>query len=166
MSSPVARVHKEYQEFVKEQLTLRGIDGPVIFRDIFVKLFHLDLSPVSLILKDHYPHQDAPARNPQPLPNGVGSEHDHKGIIQRLVDRAIRENIRQRANRSPSRKADYLLQKIFKECFVGSSAKLELIDLENLSIAGDGTKLSTFASRYGKKMCSCKKPLSYPPPLL
>jgi len=74
--------------------------------------------------------------------------------------------IRERANISSSGKPNYILQKIFKERFVASSAKLELIDLENLSIAGDGTKLSTSASHYGKKMCSCKKPLSYPPPLL
>jgi len=60
MSSLVARTHKEYQEFVKEQLTLRGMDVPFIFRDVFVKLFHLGLSPVSLILKDCYPHQGAP----------------------------------------------------------------------------------------------------------
>ena len=67
MSSPVARTHKEYQEFVKEQFTLRRIDVPFIFRDAFIKLFHLDLSPVSLILKGRYSHQGAPARNPQDM---------------------------------------------------------------------------------------------------
>jgi len=49
MFSPRVRTHKEYQEFVKEQLTLRGIDVPFIFKDAFIKLFHLDLSsPTSL----------------------------------------------------------------------------------------------------------------------
>ena len=91
----------------------------------------------------------------------TGPEHNHKGVIQGLVDRMIKEDTRQRASRSFHRKPDYLLQRIFKECFVLPSAKLGIIDLENLSVAGDGTKLSTFASHYGKKICNCKKPCSH-----
>ena len=67
MSLPVARTHRDYQEFVKEQLTLSKIDVPFIFRDAFIKLFYLDLSPVSIILKDCYSHQGTPARNPQDM---------------------------------------------------------------------------------------------------
>ncbi len=244
MSLPKIRTHKDYQEFVKEQLTLRGIDVPFIFRDVFIKLFHLDLSPVSLILKERYSHQGASARNPQDMPRsllamtllgvpsidewvdflrsfpslaiisgflpgntpGVGTfydfldrlylmeksaskakgktrfkrkprknkktkdemptetgpEHNHKGVIQRLVDRMIKKDIRQRASGSFHRKPDYLLERIFKECFVLPSAKLGLIDFENLSVAGDGTKLSTFASSYGKKVCNCKDKCNCP----
>lgn len=244
MSSPVARTHKEYQEFVKEQLTLRKIDVPFIFRDAFIKLFHLDLSPVSLILKDRYSHRGTRGRDPQDmlrsllamtllgvtsidewvaflrsfpsltiisgfLPGdtpGVGTfydfldrlylmeksaskakgktrfkrkprknkktkdemltetgpEHNHKGVIQRLVDRMIKEDIRQRANRSSHRKPDYLLERIFKECFVLPSAKLGIIDLENLSVAGDGSKIATYASAYGKKVCNCKDKCNCP----
>lgn len=244
MSSPMARTHKDYQEFVKKELTFRRIKIPLIFQDVFIKLYELDLSPVSLILKDRYSHRGTPARDPQDMlrsllamelsgvtsidewvaflrsfpslailsgftpedtpgvgtfydffdrlylmeksaskakgktrfkrkprknkktkdemPTETGPEHNHKGVIQRLVDRMIKEDIRQRAKGSFHKKGDYLLQKIFKECFVLPSARLGIIDLENLSLAGDGTKLSTFASPYGKKICSCKDSCNHP----
>lgn len=242
MSLPEARTHKEYQEFVRKELTIRGIKIPLVFQDAFVKLHQLDLSPVSHILKDCYSYRGTRGRDPQDmfrsllamslsggtkidewvaflrsfpslaiisgfLPEdtpGVGTfydffdrlylmdkdkskakgktrprrkprkstkqkeeedalpEHNHKDVIRRLVDRAIREDTRQKANGSSHRKPDYLLQRIFKECFVTPSARLGIIDLENLSVAGDGTKLSTFASHYGKKICSCKGPCDCP----
>ncbi len=82
--------------------------------------------------------------------------HNHKGVIQRLVNRVIREDSKEK-NGKPSYKApDYLLQKIFKECFVSPSARSGIIDLNNLSVAGDGSKIKTFAFPYGKKICSCK----------
>jgi len=67
MSSPVVRAHKDYQEFVKEQLTLRKIDIPFVFQDVFIKLYELDLSPLSFILKDRYSHHGSPARDPQDM---------------------------------------------------------------------------------------------------
>jgi len=65
MSLPAARTHKKYQEFVRKELTLRRIKIPFLFQDVFAKLFHLDLSPVSRILKERYSHQGAPARRPE-----------------------------------------------------------------------------------------------------
>ena len=253
MSSPRARTHKEYQEFVKKELAFRRIEIPLIFQDVFIKLYQLDLSPVSLILEERYSHRGTPTRNPQDMlrsllamtllgvtsidewiaflrsfpslailsgflphdASGVGTfydffdrlylmeksaskakgktrlkrkprknkkikdemsvetspEHNHtclrathrqKGVIQRLIDRMIKEDIRQRTTGSFHIKPDYLLQRIFKECFVLPSARLRIIDLENLSLAGDGTKLSTFASHYGKKICSCKDSCNHP----
>jgi hypothetical protein len=67
MSLPRVKTHKEYQEFVKEQFTLRRIDVPFIFRDVFIKLFHLDLSSVSLILKDRYSRRGTRGRDPQDM---------------------------------------------------------------------------------------------------
>jgi len=67
ISLPAARTHKEYQEFVKNELALRGIEIPFLFQDVFAKLFYLDLSPVSRILKERYSHQDAPARCPEDM---------------------------------------------------------------------------------------------------
>lgn len=242
MSLPKVRTHRNYQEFVKEQLTPGKIEIPIIFRDVFIKLFHLDLSPVSLILKDSYSHQGPSARDPQDmlrsllamtllgvtsidesvaflrsfpslaiisgfLPGdtpGVGTfydffdrlylmdqdkskakgktrfkrkprkskeqekgedafpEHNHKGVIKRLVDRAIRESLRKENESSSYEAPDYLLQKIFKECFVTPSARLGLIDLDNLNVAGDGSKIATYASSYGKKICSCKEKCDCP----
>jgi len=233
MSLPKVRTHKEYQEFVKKELTFRKIEIPFIFQDVFAKLYQLDLSPVSHILKDRYSHRGTRGRDPQDMlrsllamtllgvtsidewvafsrsfpslaiisgftpgdtpgvgtsydfldrlylmeksaskakgktrfkrkpkknkktkdemPTETGPEHNHKGVIQRLVDRMIKEDIRQRANGSFHKKPDYLLQRIFKECFTLPLAKLGIIDLENLSVAGDGTKISTFASQLREK---------------
>ena len=233
MSLPKTRTHKEYQEFVRKELTLRRIEIPFLFQDVFIKLFYLDLSSVSHILKSRYSHQGAPARSPEDmlrsllamtelgitsidewiqflrsfpslaiisgfLPEdtpGVGTFYDffnklylmdkdkslakgktrfkrkpkkkrtgrnYEGVIRKLIDRAVREDTRKKANSSSHQAPDYLLQKIFKECFVIPSARLGLIDLDNLSVAGDGTKIKTFASPYGKKICSCKELCDHP----
>ena len=67
MSLPAARTHKEYQEFVKNELALRRIEIPFLFQDVFGKLFYLGLSPVSRILKERYSYQGAPARCPEDM---------------------------------------------------------------------------------------------------
>jgi hypothetical protein len=55
-----------------------------------------------------------------------------------------------------------ILQLLFYTCFVTRSVDLKLIDLENLHVAGDGSKLPTWANPHGKKLCDCdnrgKKP--------
>ena len=55
-----------------------------------------------------------------------------------------------------------ILQPVFYACFVSRSIDLNLIDLENLYVAGDGSKLPTWANPRGKKLCHCdnrgKKP--------
>jgi hypothetical protein len=57
---------------------------------------------------------------------------------------------------------EQILQPLFYACFVARSVDLKLIDLENLPVAGDGSKLSTWANPNGKKLCDCdnrgKKP--------
>lgn len=232
MSLSVTRTQKEYQEFVEEELTLRRTGIPFIFQDVFIKLFYIDLSPVSHILKGRYSHRGAPARCPQNMLRsllamvlsgvtsidewvaflrsfpclaiisgftpedipGVGTfyeffdrlylmdknkskakgktrfkrkpkkskeqekkekyvpEHKHKDVIQRLVNRVMREDSKQQKRSKSSYKApDYLLQRIFKDCFVTPSARLGLIDLNNLSIAGDGSKIATYASSLREK---------------
>ena len=48
-----------------------------------------------------------------------------------------------------------ILQTLFYTCFVARSVDLELIDLEQLHVAGDGSKLPTWANSHGKKLCNC-----------
>lgn len=47
------------------------------------------------------------------------------------------------------------LQALFLTCFVARSIDLNLIDLLNLHVAADGTKLPTWANAWGKKLCDC-----------
>jgi len=46
MSLPKVRTHKEYQEFVKEQLKTRSLVIPAFFVDVYAKLINLDLSEI------------------------------------------------------------------------------------------------------------------------
>ncbi len=67
MSLPRVRTHKEYQEFIKKELAFRKIEVPLLFQDVFVKLYQLDLSRVSLILKDRYSRRGTRGRDPQDM---------------------------------------------------------------------------------------------------
>lgn len=82
-----------------------------------------------------------------------GEKSPHKsGVVNLLVERFLKN-----PPRFKTRPHD-LLQQVFKECFVGPSAKLGLLgDVEHLRIAGDGTSVRTGASRYGKSTCTCRK---------
>ncbi len=51
---------------------------------------------------------------------------------------------------------EVVLKAIFYVCFVAKSIEKGIIDLENLFVAGDGTKLETWSNSYGKKVCSCQ----------
>jgi len=58
----------------------------------------------------------------------------HQGVVQRLVDRILRDEDKPQPER-----ADKSLQQIFKECFVLPSAKRGLLgDTANLAVSGDG----------------------------
>jgi hypothetical protein len=54
------------------------------------------------------------------------------------------------------------LQPLFFACFVARSVELKRINLQHLHVAGDGSKLPTWANPRGKKLCDCdnqgKKP--------
>jgi hypothetical protein len=95
----------------------------------------------------------------------------HSGIVNRLVDRILTRNstspplaaiLEGYGDFSALHPYERILQPIFFACFVAHSFELGLIDFANLFAAGDGSKLSTWANSYGKKLCSCdnrgKKP--------
>jgi hypothetical protein len=88
----------------------------------------------------------------------------HRGIINRLADRIL-ERPTQPAPLADALEGDAdlsdlptyqrALQSIFYACFVRRSVELDLIDLDRLYVAGDGTKLPTWANPHGKKLCDC-----------
>jgi hypothetical protein len=82
----------------------------------------------------------------------VKEKHSHHGVLDRLAKRIIRGY-----QLSPK-----TLEKIFYKLFVERSAELSLIDLENLYLAGDGTKISSFSSPHPRKKCKCKERCSCP----
>lgn len=75
----------------------------------------------------------------------------HPGIIKRLAERLLS------GKKLPLRFKDAsIIKEIFQAVFVAHSQKLGLIYENNLVISGDGSKLPTWASPYGKKICECK----------
>jgi hypothetical protein len=75
----------------------------------------------------------------------------HSGIIKRLAHRLLS------GRKLPLRFSDAsIIKEIFHAVFVAHSQELGLIDEDNLIISGDGSKLPTWASPYGKKICECQ----------
>ena len=88
----------------------------------------------------------------------------HQGIINRLVDRllqrapndsALTDVLQGSADLAALPNYQQTLQAIFYACFVSRSVDLKLLDLQHLYVAGDGTKLPTWANPHGKKLCAC-----------
>jgi hypothetical protein len=90
----------------------------------------------------------------------------HQGIINRLAKHYLFQ-----ATELPSAwhfdaskfsQSECILMAIFYTCLVAKSIDLGLIDLKHLFVAGDSTKLHSWANPYGRKRCQCdnkgKKP--------
>jgi len=88
----------------------------------------------------------------------------HKNIVNRLADRILARPVPDTSLAatlegyglfSALPAYERLLHCIFFASFVARSVDLNLIDLDHLHVAGDGTKLATWANPRGKKLCSC-----------
>ncbi len=96
-----------------------------------------------------------PKRKPQKNKNQ--DKPPHPDIVKKMVKRVLRY-----LNHLPYLGSGETLYRIFAQCFVQNSAKLDLLgDTTNLNISGDGTKIKTGASPYGTKLCDCKKQKIY-----
>lgn len=90
--------------------------------------------------------------------------HPHQNIVKRLAERilarpdtpaplaAVLDGF---GDFSALPRWEQTLQSLFFTCFVPRSIDLQLIDLADLHVAGDGTKLPTWANPWGKKLCPC-----------
>jgi len=88
----------------------------------------------------------------------------HQNIINRLADRLLARSFRPAplaavlegyADVASLPPWEQTLQSLFFSCFVAHSVELNLIDLNHLHVAGDGTKLPTWANPRGHKRCDC-----------
>lgn len=90
----------------------------------------------------------------------------HQGIVARLAEHFLRQTTLppSEGDSNPNKfsRAEHIIQAIFYTCVVSHSIALGLIDLKQLFVAGDGSKLRTWANPYGHKRCKCdnkgKKP--------
>ena len=87
----------------------------------------------------------------------------HQDIINRLAKRIMKAGKALKRNEwafDPSAKYhrfEAVLKEIFYTIFVPRSVELGLIDIANLYVTADSTKLSTYANPHGKRICSCPK---------
>lgn len=88
----------------------------------------------------------------------------HRDIVRRLAERLLARPWRPAAlpaileghgDFAALPRYEQILQPLFFACFVAHSVHLDLIDLQQLYVAGDGTKLATWANPHGKKLCTC-----------
>ena len=79
----------------------------------------------------------------------------HPGIVKRLVDRAI-------AGKLHSLCPEIILQKFIARCVVDVSAKMDILgNIQNFSVAFDGSNFYSGASHYGIKECDCRSKKVY-----
>lgn len=88
----------------------------------------------------------------------------HKDIVNRLANRVLARPLQPadlaavlqgQGDFSALPHYEQTLQRLFFACFVSRSVELQLIDLQNLHVAGDGSKLPTWANPRGHKLCDC-----------
>lgn len=110
------------------------------------------------------PHRRRAQRDKAPQHKDKLDLRPHKDIVNRLADRILARPWQPtpveavlvgHGDFSALPPWQRFLQRIFYVCFVASSIDRKLIDLDDLHVAGDGTKLPTWANPHGKKLCSC-----------
>lgn len=79
----------------------------------------------------------------------------HQGIIQKLS-----QHIQKHPHHMNLTDLELRINSILKTCALDRSINLNLIDQNNLHVAGDSTKLKTWANPHGHKICSCKEKCS------
>jgi hypothetical protein len=83
----------------------------------------------------------------------------HQGIINRLAKhylfRATAPPPQWHFDQSKFAQSECILMALFYSCLVAKSIELGLIDLQHLFVAGDSTKLRSWANPDGRKRCKC-----------
>ncbi|NFF81606.1 hypothetical protein FC764_10210 [Clostridium botulinum] len=117
--------------------------------DFISRLWLSDLSSDRRRLKKPKSYKKKPSKVNSPgknkkLPN------KKSGVVKQISDFFEK-------GRSFSNRAEKLLQKIFSLVAIEPSFKFNLIQQENLTIAGDGTCIHCRSSYYGSKICNCRQ---------
>jgi hypothetical protein len=137
------------------------VPGVGTFYDFQDRLLHRPRQPRTRRQRPHYRRQQRDQAAEQRDKNDV---RPHQNIINRLVERILARPYQPTpvaavlegyGDFSALPAWEPLLQAIFLSCFVARSVELQLIDLNHLYVAGDGTKLSSWANAHGKKLCEC-----------
>jgi hypothetical protein len=137
------------------------VPGVGTFYDFQDRLLHRPRQPRTRQQAPHYRQEQRDKTAHQKDKNDL---RPHDNIINRLADRILARSPRPTslaavlegyADVTSLPPWEQTLQALFFACFVAHSVELNLIDLDHLHVAGDGTKLPTWANPRGHKRCDC-----------
>lgn len=117
--------------------------------DFISRLWLSDINSHRKRLKTPVPYKKKPSKIKSPGKNNK-LPNKRSGIVKQIADYLSK-------GRSFSIRSDKLLQKIFSLVAVEPSFNLNLINQDNLTLAGDGTCVHCHSSYYGKKLCKCRE---------
>jgi hypothetical protein len=117
--------------------------------DFISRLWLSDLSSYRLNLKKSYPYKRKPSKIKSPG-NNKKLPNKKPGVVKRISNFF-------ESGRSFSLRSEKLLQEIFSLVAVVPSFNLNLIQPDNLTLAGDGTCVHCKSSYYGSKVCDCRE---------
>lgn len=131
------------------------IPGIRAFYDFEKRLLDFDMGQRSQRLKHKRNFKRKPAKK---LKKNEKLKPQKAGVVKIITNRILRDE-----DKPPAKRAEDILQLIFKNCFVLPSAQRGLIgNSDKLAIAGDGIIFATGASHYGIKDCDCPRRFSNP----
>ena len=137
------------------------VPGVGTFYDFQDRLLQRARQPRTSKQRPHYQREQQDKTSDQRDKNNL---RPHQNIINRLADRVLARphqpaslaaTLAGWADVSTLPLWEQTLQALFFSCFVARSVELRLLDLDQLYVAGDGTKLTTWAKPAGKKLCQC-----------
>ena len=117
--------------------------------DFISRLWLSDINSDRRKLKQPKMYKKKPSKIKSPGKNNK-LPNKRTGIVKKISDYF-------KKGRSFSNRAEKLLQKIFSLVAVKPSFNLNLIQQDNLTIAGDGTCVHCHSSYYGSKICNCRE---------
>lgn len=134
------------------------VPGVGTFYDFMDRLLGLDVKAIQHLYRPKRKRQQAQ----QDKQAAKDKNHDtpkHQGIVARLAEHFLRQTAPPPSERhfdsAKFARAERILQAIFYTCIVSHSIELGLIDLAHLYVAGDSSKLRTWANPHGRKRCAC-----------
>ncbi|OAA93827.1 hypothetical protein CLCOS_39780 [Clostridium coskatii] len=124
-----------------------GVPSASSYYDFLVRLWILDHK---LHVERKLKVKSFSSKPRKKLKAGEKQPPKHSGTVKKLVDKALGGKLR---NFCP----ETIFQKFIARCVVDTSSNMGILgDINNLSVAFDGSPFYSGASHYGVKVCDCK----------
>jgi hypothetical protein len=134
------------------------VPGVGTFYDFQDRVLQLDEPALNQVCQ---PRRRREQREKNPTQRDKNNTAPHAKILDRLADRLMARAPTSvvygqwQANLTGVPTYQRVMKQVFYAVFVSISVAKGLIDLDDLHVAGDGTKLQTWANPHGHKLCTC-----------